>query len=917
MSEMFLIDKYKKLVGIDNIITNGGDTTIVGNVTILSNLFVSNNSIINNDLRVMSQSSILGNTISKGDISISSKLNVLLNTYVKNNITNNNELIINNNATILNTLFVSNNSIINNNVTILNTLYVKNTLTANSSINVNNIYSNTDTINIISNVINIGNDNTTLNLNGTTINILNKDLSITDKLISLNYDEVSGNGIDIGNDSGLVFYNKLGSGYIKTNSTADRFLILPPGVATEKYIATIDMSDNLVISGNSFFNGDVIINNILNVKKTALFNNDITVNNNLTLSGDMIVENNITVGGQTFVIANTNIINDVTVGNNLYVSDIAIINNNVTINSKLNVSGVANIYGDMTVLSSMTVNDSIFCNNDISISSMLIGNNNAFNSNNVTVGNCINIINSAVLNSISIGNTLFVSNNTIIKNNVTINSNLLVSGDCHINGSASFGKLDSITTILGQLYTSLPEYVDNAAALLSGLPIWGLYRTGGIVKVTIIEISPVISFSGLNSTNNILSLGDPLIFNDVMIVTTDSGYPISTVIPPSYVYYEYPGGSTTTATSLTSTILGTHRITYNIYDYFGNLGIGTLNITISNNYFPFVINLNIAGKTYTNNNYLNSDLTTYKLNYTTGINESNLIPSYALGAANDPKIYLPTFDYQNSESVKSVFITNGTYSLLLSKQFLISVGYNIKNSWTFVYKIKNISFRSELLEFNYPVIPLDYYFSEDPTAIQPRYGNTYTFGGGHRNEQTYENMGQYFQLNIHTRGIFIYIIPITGIPSQVTTMMNNITYTYKLYSNTDQFTVTKNGPDSTLLNTEVTNMPDISVHDGVFTTLIDVYQGYFLKNYYDASNNKYYIIMYDRNGIKRIEIIVNNINLNTLFAYRSKPSEVDFIMPHALHLNVTRNKFYEGVVYKSGEVTDNVINYFPSTNVFT
>ena len=47
-----LISKYKAMLGLDNISNNSGNTTIQGNVTINSNLQVSGQTIIKNNVTI-------------------------------------------------------------------------------------------------------------------------------------------------------------------------------------------------------------------------------------------------------------------------------------------------------------------------------------------------------------------------------------------------------------------------------------------------------------------------------------------------------------------------------------------------------------------------------------------------------------------------------------------------------------------------------------------------------------------------------------------------------------------------------------------------------------------------------------------------------------------------------------------------
>ena len=53
--------------------------------------------------------------------------------------------------------------------------------------------------------------------------------------------------------------------------------------------------------------------------------------------------------------------------------------------------------------------------------------------------------------------------------------------------------------IISNIISQLPEYPDNATATLASVPIWGWYRTGGIIKIRLNNIPPTIYLSGLSS----------------------------------------------------------------------------------------------------------------------------------------------------------------------------------------------------------------------------------------------------------------------------------------------------------------------------------------------------------------------------------------------------------------------------------
>jgi hypothetical protein len=84
-------------------------------------------------------------------------------------------------------------------------------------------------------------------------------------------------------------------------------------------------------------------------------------------------------------------------------------------------------------------------------------------------------------------------------------SSLLVQGNTNINGNITLGNSLSTINILSKIISKIPEYYDNATAKLNNIPIGGLYRTGGILKIRVDDISPVLTLIG--SSNISISTG--------------------------------------------------------------------------------------------------------------------------------------------------------------------------------------------------------------------------------------------------------------------------------------------------------------------------------------------------------------------------------------------------------------------------
>jgi hypothetical protein len=113
--------------------------------------------------------------------------------------------------------------------------------------------------------------------------------------------------------------------------------------------------------------------------------------------------------------------------------------------------------------------------------------------------------------------------------------------------------------------------------------MWGLYRTGGIIKIRLDNSSPIIYLNG----NSILNLqyGSP--YTDPGVTVSDNSD--INLIP--YITFFLTGASNlitdpipitgpTTISTISNLDIGTYNITYSVTDSSGNIGLNyrTLNI---------------------------------------------------------------------------------------------------------------------------------------------------------------------------------------------------------------------------------------------------------------------------------------------------------------------------------------------------
>jgi len=489
-----LLQVYKNMVGLGNIQNVSGNSTFLGGVSVNSNLYVSstaifNNSvtvrgglyvsgltIINNATTILSSLKVSGSTIINGATSILSNLNVSGNTYITGNLSVSGPSIYFNGAT-----------------TIGSSLSVSGTGFFQQAIYTNSINALNNNLTIDGQIINIGNANSNVYINGTSTYIATTNLQIIDKLISLNINSSTLLGIDSGGNSGIEILGTSGTGYIKTNPDGTSFIIKAPANPNSGYIVIQDLnnsiyitgtstligstsvSSDLLVSGNTILQGSTSILSSLNVSGFTIINGNTTINNNLNVSGNTIIYGATTMNSSLNVSGNTCIIGNTTIVNSLYVSGNSVTNGNVSITSTLVVSGNSAIIGSQTIGNSLYVSGSSYLQSTTILSTLSVSGTTIINS------------------SASISSNLCVSGTTVIGGNVSINSSLSISGSSAIYGNAS---LMSSLNILGNIIASLPNYHSNAQAAAAGIPVWGWYRTGSILKIRLDENPPTIILKG-------------------------------------------------------------------------------------------------------------------------------------------------------------------------------------------------------------------------------------------------------------------------------------------------------------------------------------------------------------------------------------------------------------------------------------
>jgi hypothetical protein len=232
-----LLLKYKNMVDLSDIITISNNTIFKQNLSILSTLYVSANTTIKNNMTIYSNLKA-NNVYISNNSTINSQLNLssgyFTNLTLSSILTSYNKASFNNimiNKQILSTSNVSINSTLSNSNLIIKNNFISNFISNNSII-------------LKGNTINIGSQNSILTINGTVNNILTTNLKIYDKYIDLNYNNLTNNGFDIGNNAGFVIETTYASPALPVGPVGgdDKFPII--------FILPIAALPRLVPSGN-------------------------------------------------------------------------------------------------------------------------------------------------------------------------------------------------------------------------------------------------------------------------------------------------------------------------------------------------------------------------------------------------------------------------------------------------------------------------------------------------------------------------------------------------------------------------------------------------------------------------------------------------------------------------------------------
>jgi len=598
--------------------------------------------------------------------------NALLGLGYINNVSSINTLLAGS-VNITSNLYVSNNTVFENYTSINSNLFISNNSVLKSNVSINSYFScNTISLQNIS-------INSNLNISGKTL--INGNISVLSNF--------SGTGNLYSNT--LQVNSNLNVQSLTLNQTT---ILSNLNVLGNANIININPINILYITGQTILQNSSIYSS-LNISSTGILGN-VTLNNSLNISSNSILTS-------------------VSINSLLTLSNYLIINNNLSINSNLSINTNSVFNSSISTGSLICYNNSIFFKNSTINSDLLVSGATIIKQNITNLSN-LNISGYAILNqntnllSLNVSSSAIINNNMNINNIVTLNSNLTVSGNTtllNLNVSAN-----SITL------NQLSEYFSNQDAANAGIPLWGYYRTGCILKIRTDTVAPIIKLNGASSIT--LYVGQT--YTDLGASATD--------------YLDKTANIITSGT-VNTLVAGIYIITYTAIDSYNNQSSiqRTVNIILDNIIPSIQLNGLSVIKLTIGSNYIEQGITS--VDYL----GNNLIPVIT-GNVNTSQVgkYLITYTVTDkSGNINSLIRT--IYILNISS----IIGYQMNNPNTYL----NIS-------NNYNILSTSQYWTIESWVYLTSYSNTQCYDFiDFRNLPNTTSDGQ-FVLVISNRGILGY-----------------------------------------------------------------------------------------------------------------------------------------------------------------
>ena len=247
------------------------------------------------------------------------------------------------------------------------------------------------------------------------------------------------------------------------------------------------------------------------------------MNNNL-INGQLTVGSNLTVSGNTLIQGTITFLSFINISNNMTLQ-------NTTISSTLTVSGSTILYSNTTLNSNLNVNNNTILNGYVTLSSNLNVINNSILQGSATIISNLNVSGNSIYNGTTTYlSTLNISGSTIIQNNTSLMSQLSVGDNAtfvksvNISGNMTVSSPSILNTcsIYGYLsINNIQDFSTNEAAVKGGIPIWGIYRTGGIIKIRLDNISPTLTLLQISGNTN-LTINQFTTYYEPGIIATDN-----------------------------------------------------------------------------------------------------------------------------------------------------------------------------------------------------------------------------------------------------------------------------------------------------------------------------------------------------------------------------------------------------------
>jgi len=489
-----LTESYKNMIGVVDIYNLSGDSIFKESLTLNSYLYVSGITNFNKDITMNTSLCISGTSNLQGNITTLNNLNVINTSLLISNITLMSNINVLNTMNSNNKLSVFGNSIMNY-VSMNSNLVISGSSIFNESINTSYI-NNNNNITFDSNNIYIGNPTSIVNIMGNVNYIESNELKIIDKVLSLNLNLQNLSPTDNGYYSGIEIIGTGGTGFIRTALNPTRYEIKAPQELQTNYLLTLDSNNLLNVSGTAILRNNVSLLSNINVSGVALIPN-MTINKNLNVSGYTIINNNVSCTNSLNVSGNSLFINMITMNSKLNTIGYSILNN-ISEFSTLNVSGNSLLMNYTLLNNKLNISgDTIFANNTTLLNSFNISGNTIFQGYTSLLTNLILSGNSNLVNNTSINTNLYISGYTNMLGSTSIRSSLFISSNTILNSNVT---INSKLNIKGKKNIITKNYQNNLSAKNDGVPIWGWYRTGGVLKIRLEDIPPTILLFGSSTT---------------------------------------------------------------------------------------------------------------------------------------------------------------------------------------------------------------------------------------------------------------------------------------------------------------------------------------------------------------------------------------------------------------------------------